>query len=69
MVTWYIHANFSTTVSKMAMKHYHHFGYDARGRQLLNILSEEFRSYPWGTWVKTQKDVKSKMVLYSPAKA
>jgi hypothetical protein len=54
-VTSFIHDNFSTVVFKMAMKHYHHFGYDARSRRLLNILSEKFRSHSWGTWVKTQQ--------------
>jgi hypothetical protein len=55
MVTQYIHENFSTTVFKMAMKHYHHFGYDAQSRQLLNLLSEKFRTDPWGALVRKQK--------------
>jgi hypothetical protein len=56
MVTSFIHKNFSTTVFKMAMKHYHLFGYDARSRQLLNLLSGKFCTHAWGrTLVKKQK--------------
>lgn len=55
MVTQYIHDNFSTTVFKMAMKHYHHFGNDAQSRQLLNLLSGNFCTYALGTLVQKQK--------------
>ncbi|PVH80037.1 hypothetical protein DL98DRAFT_209943 [Cadophora sp. DSE1049] len=48
MVTQYIHDNFSTAVFKMLMKHYRLFGYDARSRQLLNLVSERVRSHTWG---------------------
>lgn len=53
MVTLFIHENFSTTVFKMAMKHYH---YDPRSRQLLNLLSGKFCTHAWGhTLVKKTK--------------
>ncbi|KAH8652668.1 hypothetical protein BGZ60DRAFT_419999 [Tricladium varicosporioides] len=55
MVTSYIHENFSTTVFKMAMKHYRQFGYDSQSRQLLNLLSGKVYSDAWGTFVRKQK--------------
>jgi hypothetical protein len=55
MVAQYIHENFSTPVFKMAMKHYRLFGYDARSRQLLNLLSGKFCTHAWGTLVQKQK--------------
>ncbi|PMD54134.1 uncharacterized protein K444DRAFT_539965 [Hyaloscypha bicolor E] len=50
----YIHQKFSSTVFKMAMKHHHLFGYDARSRQLLNLLSVESYTHGWRTLVKKQ---------------
>ncbi|KUJ12494.1 uncharacterized protein LY89DRAFT_722097 [Mollisia scopiformis] len=47
MVTDYIHDNFSSTVFKMTMKHHRNFGFDARTRQLLDLLSEKTSSLPW----------------------
>jgi len=55
MVTWYIHENFSTIVFKMAMKHYHNFGYDAQSRKLLNLLSVKSRAEAWDTLVGNYK--------------
>lgn len=55
MVTQYIHENFSTTVFKMAMKHYHLFGYDTQSRQLLNLLSGKFCTDAWGKLVRKHK--------------
>ena len=55
MAPFYINENFSTTVFKMAMKHYHPFGNDARSRQLLNLLSGKFRPYALGTLVIERK--------------
>jgi hypothetical protein len=55
MVALYIHENFSTTVFKMAMKHYHVFGYDARSRQLLNLLSAKLSTQHCGTLVRKKK--------------
>jgi hypothetical protein len=54
MVYGYIHQKFSTTVFKMAMKHHHHFGYDARSRQLLNLLSVKSFTHRWRSLVKRQ---------------
>ncbi|KAH9207598.1 hypothetical protein DL95DRAFT_482652 [Leptodontidium sp. 2 PMI_412] len=51
MVTRSIHDNFSSTVFKMAMKHYHFFGYDARSRQLLKLLSGKSYTSAWRTLV------------------
>lgn len=55
MVTSYIHDNFSTAVFKMAMKHYHYFGYDAQSRKLLKLLSENSGACAWGAMVHTRK--------------
>jgi hypothetical protein len=52
MVTSYIHENFSTTVFKMAMKYYQHFGYDAQTHKLLNLLSEKLWTDSWGSLVR-----------------
>lgn len=68
MVTSYLHRNFSTTVFKMVMKHYHRFGYDAQSRKLLKLLSEDSASWGLGTETKKQ-NVKLKLVPYSPADA
>jgi hypothetical protein len=54
-VTRFIHDNFSTTVFKMAMKHYHHFGNDGQSRQLLNLLSGNFFTYLRATLVQKRK--------------
>jgi len=50
----YINEKFSTTVFKMAVKHHHLFGYDARSRQLLNLLSVESYTYRCRSFVKRQ---------------
>jgi F-box domain len=55
MVTSYIHENFSSTVFKMAMKHYHHFGYDVQSQQLLNHLSDRFSAQLCNTLVQKEK--------------
>lgn len=43
-----ISGEFSKTVFKMVMKHSHHFGYDTRTRELLELLPKII-SYPYGT--------------------
>lgn len=55
-VTSYMYENFSTTVCKMALKHCHLFGYDPRIRQLLNLLSQRPRTFPWGMYVREQEE-------------
>lgn len=67
MITRHIYDNFSTTVFKMAMKHYHHFGDDTRSRQLLKLLSRaQYSSHGWRTWAKKAKadcQIKNKSLL------
>jgi len=56
MFDLFIHKNFSSTVFKMVMKHYHQFGYDAQSRQLLNLLSQKFcRHHRGATLVRELK--------------
>ena len=50
-----IHENFSTTLFKMTMKHYHRFGYDAQSRQLLNLLSKKSHTNVWAKGSKKEK--------------
>ena len=55
IMTLFIHENFSTTVFKMAMKHYRLFGNDTHSRQLLNLLSGKFCADNWGEFVRKYK--------------